>query len=62
MENVEEKEYTFTRKIEGTEWGVVTATSKEEAIEKLMKGDEDDVIEQSAYFTGKQEDIISLEE
>lgn len=59
---MEEKTYTFTRKVEGTEWGVVTATSEEEAKKKILENDIDDIIENSVDFTGKEEDILEIEE
>ena len=59
---MEEKTYIFTRKVVGTEYGIVTATSKEDAIKKIMDNDYDDIMEQNAYFTGLEEDIVELKE
>lgn len=41
------KEYQFTRKAMYVEYGVVTADSKEEAIEKIKNGDYDDIYDTS---------------
>lgn len=62
MEEKEEKSYMFVRRIVGTEWGVVTASSEEEARQRIMDNDVDDVIENSVEFTGKEEDILELKE
>lgn len=43
MEN--EKEFTFTIEEVATVFGVVTATSKEEALEKIKRGDWDDLVD-----------------
>ena len=58
----EEKTYIFTRKVTGTEWGIVTATSEEEAKQKIMNDDYDDIIENSVDFTGNEEDILEIKE
>lgn len=42
---MEEKFYIFTRKVIVKEFGGVTATSEEEAIEKIMEGEYDDIID-----------------
>lgn len=55
-----EKFYTFKRKIIVCEYGGVTATSIEEALEKIKQGDYDDIID-----SWKIEDIdnsIEIEE
>lgn len=59
---MEEKQYIFTRKIEGTEWGIVTATSEEEAKQKIMDDDYDDIIENEFYFTEYEDDIFEIRE
>lgn len=42
---MKEKFYTFKRQVIVCEFGGVTATSKEEAIEKIKNGDYDDIID-----------------
>ena len=37
--------YQFTRECMYKEWGVVTADSEEEALKKVKKGQEDDVLD-----------------
>lgn len=58
----EEKTFIFTRKVTGTEWGIVTATSEEEAKQKIINDDYDDIIENSVDFTGNEEDILEIKE
>ena len=53
-----EKQYTFTITEQCTTLGIVIATSKEEAIEKIKNGDYDDMID--AFDTVYIPDTIEI--
>lgn len=56
---MEEKFYTFKRLVITCEFGGVTATSKEEAIQKIKDNDYDDIID--SWTEEVLEDSIDIE-
>lgn len=57
---MEEKFYTFTRHIVVCEFGGVTASSEEEAIQKIKDGEYDDIID--SWTVSQVEGTIELKE
>lgn len=57
---MEEKEYQFTREATYIQCGIVTATSEEEAKQKVIDGDYDDIYD--SYLDSEDNDTINIME